>query len=290
MRAIVITAADEAYAALVTNLVDSLAPHLGPLQLDLGLLDLGLAPASRERLGRQATRVVVPPWPFKPHQRFGSIMKWRSRTARPFLRELFPGYDVYIWLDADTFVQSAQGLRWLLDAGSTASVAVVPAVDRSYYHHPRQVEWLLERYRMAFDAVTAKQLMQRPYINAGVFAFSTGSPVWEAWARRFQTALERWDGEYLSDQAVLNGTLVLDRIPLQRLPASCNWICHLALPRWYGPKRLFVEPSYPFATLFIVHNTLVDKAAPAKLLDEAARPCEMRISWPGLAPGAAPAR
>jgi hypothetical protein len=218
-------------------------------------------------------------------------MKWRSRTARPFLRDLFPGYELYLWLDADTFVQSPIGLKWLLEAGARSAIAVVPAVDRSYFHHPRQVEWLKQRYRMAFDEPTAERLMLVPYVNSGVLSAVAASPVWEAWARRFQAALERWEGDFLSDQAVLNAVLVMDQVPHARLPSICNWICHLALPRWFAAKRVFVEPDFPFTRLLIVHNTLTDKAAPCKLRDEAGKPVEMRIAWsPPLAgPEATPA-
>lgn len=179
-------------------------------------------------------------------------------------------------------MQSALGLKWLLDVASKGSAAVVPAVVRSYFHHPRHVEWLRQRYRMAFDAETTDRLMQVPYVNAGVLAFGAGSPVWDAWARRFQAALGRWDGEYLSDQAVLNGTLLLDRIPHARLPAICNWICHLALPRWLSRRRVFVAPNYPFSEILIVHNTLNEKAKPHSLLDESGQPRHMRIAYSGL--------
>ncbi len=263
-------------------MLDSLAACQGAPALDVGVLDLGLEEESRARFARRAT-LVVPPWHYRPHPTFDKVMKWRSRSARPFLRELFPGYDVYVWLDADTFVQSPTGLEWLVRAATHAGTAVVPAVDRSYVHHPKQVEWLRRRYEMAFGAQLAQQLMSAPYINAGVFAFAAGSPFWERWQARFQEALERWQGDFLSDQAVLNGALLLDRIAHARLPATCNWICHLALPRWLAAKRLFLEPSFPYAPLYIVHNTLDEKHKEWPLRDEAGNSVLMRIAYPGPA-------
>ena len=282
MKAIVVTAADEAYAAHAGGLLESLAPHRVALGLDVGILDLGLSLQSKERFATGGAQVLVPPWSFRPHAQFDGDLKWRARSSRPFLRDLFPGYDAYLWLDADTFVQERRGLEWLLRTGSGESTAVVPTVDRSYFHHPRQVEWIRQRYVMGFGAEVAERLMALPYINSGVFAFGARAPVWALFARRFQDALDRWDGKFLSDQAVLNATLVLDQVPHARLPALCNWICHLALPRWHSEKRLFLESSFPFAPLLIVHNTPVEKSAMHKLVDERGRPHEMRLAFSSL--------
>src|SRR5258706_9910633 len=104
MKAIVVTAADEAYAALAAGLLESLAPHRAALGLDVGVLDLGLSMQSKEQFSKSGAQVLVPPWPFRPHAQFGDDLKWRARASRPFLRDLFPGYESYLWLDADTFV------------------------------------------------------------------------------------------------------------------------------------------------------------------------------------------
>ncbi|HEX9397004.1 MAG TPA: hypothetical protein VF943_09745 [Burkholderiales bacterium] len=282
MKAIVVTAADEAYAALAEGLLDSLEPHRAALGLDVGILDLGLSIQSREKLSERGVHILVPPWPFRPHALFDGDLKWRARASRPFLRDLFPGYDAYLWFDADTFVQERRGLEWLLRTGNAESTAVVPAVDRSYTHHPRQVEWIRQRYVMGFGAEVADRLMALPYINSGVFAFGARAPVWARFAKRFQDALDRWDGKFLSDQAVLNATLVLDEVPHVRLPSLCNWICHLALPRWQSERRRFVEASFPFTPIFIVHNTPVDKNAVYKLMDERGRPHETRLAFSSL--------
>ncbi len=282
MRAIAITAADERYASLAGELLQSLAPHRGPLGLDVSVLDLGFDESTAARIGREATTVVRPAWPFRPHAKFGVDRKWCSRASRPFLRDLFPGYDAYLWLDADTFVQERRGLEWLLRTGAGVSTAVVPAVDRSYIHPPAQVAWVRKRYEMGFGAEVADRMMALDYVNAGVFAFGATSPVWAPFARRFQEALERWSGDFLSDQAVLNATLVLDQVPHARLPSLCNWICHLALPRWHSEARRFLEASFPFAPLLIVHNTPTDKQAVHALADERGRKHETRLAFSAL--------
>src|SRR5262249_20961750 len=87
------------------------------------------------------------------------------------------------------------------------------------------------------------------------------SPLWRLWRERFQMAIDRWDGDRLCDQAVLNHVAYLENLPHHRLPSLCNWISHLALPMIDVAKGALVEPSYPRETIYIVANSFNDKAA-----------------------------
>jgi hypothetical protein len=86
------------------------------------------------------------------------------------------------------------------------------------------------------------------------------SPVWQRFIDRFQEALDRWDGDFLSDQAVLNAVVHLDNPKYERLPSKVNWICHLARPRWDHARLMLVEPAMPFEPISIIHNTFNDKS------------------------------
>lgn len=265
MKAVVVTAADENYAPLLRDLLDSLEPHRHGQGFAIAVLDLGLLPSTVSEIARRVESVIEPQWPFKPHEKFASQRRYLSRAARPVLPDLVPGYETYIWLDADAWVQHPLGLRWLIDAAATADIAAVPVIHRAYRFRPADMSWLFERYRMAFAEDVAREMIQRPYFNAGVFAVAAGSPLWRAYAAQFQTALDRWQGSFLSDQAVINAAIVLDGLSLQRLPARANWICHLAPPVWNGQARLLLEPSLPFDPLLIVHNTFNDKQFPCPM-------------------------
>jgi len=257
---IIVTAADEKYASLVLDLVQSLLPHRGTLNFDIGCLDLGLSPETASALAKAGVTLGKPEWQFRPHEKFSADRKNLSRAARPFLRDLFSGYSVYVWVDADAWVQHPVGLHWLIQASKWADIAAVPTVHRSYTLSPIDVNWLFKRYAMAFGDETARKLMALPYLNAGVYALPSKSPVWQQYIQRFQEALDRWDGDFLSDQAVLNAVVQLDNPRYERLPASVNWICHLGRPRWDQTKGMLVEPAMPFEPISIVHNTFNDKS------------------------------
>lgn len=259
MKRVVVAAADEKYARLLSDLLDSLEPHRGSEGFSIAVLDLGLQPPTAAQVAARVEHLVKPQWPFKPHAEFASNRVYLSRAARPVLPDLIPGYEVYAWLDADLWVQHPLGLRWLFEAAATADIAGAPVVHRAYRFRPADMKWLLERYRMAFADDIALDLIQRPYLNTGAFAVTAGSPLWRSYAKHFQTSLDRWQGSFLSDQAVINGAIALDGLTLQRLPARTNWICHLASPLWHSENRQLLEPALPFDPILLVHNTFNDK-------------------------------
>ncbi len=278
MSAVIVTAADEGYAELLRDLLNSLAVHKAALDFRIAVLDLGLTPSTRGEIEARVDRVISPSWMFKPHAKFGADAKYLSRAARPFLADLLPGHSTYIWLDADTWIQQRQGLEWLIDAARGVDIAAVPTLHRAYSLRAQDISWLRERYAMAFGIGLANELVQQPYFNAGVLAIRAGSGLWKVYAERFQSALDRWQGDFLSDQAILNAAIVLDRLAVNRLPAKTNWLCHLALPLWNAKTKLLTEPALPFEPLLIVHNTFDEKQREHILLDLSGQPRQARLT------------
>lgn len=258
MSVMVVSAADDAYSWMLLDLVRSLRAAEVP-DFKIGCLDLGLGDATRETLSDLVDHIVKPGWPFKPHAVFDARPSYLARAVRPFLPTYFPGFETYIWLDADCWVQQGEALKQLALAASRGAIAVVPAVDRSYFQTPTARKWLFQRYRMAFDDDEAKHLMSFNYINSGVFALKGGAKHWRAWQQRFQNSLDHWRGDFLSDQAVLNALIHIDKQRAILLPAEYNWVCTLALPMWAPKLKRLVNPNFPWTQLGIVHNSFVDK-------------------------------
>lgn len=255
MSTIVVTAANEPYVPLLRDLIASLAEHRSSCKLAIAVLDLGLEPASRDEIAREVEHVVTPTWMFKAHAKFSADRKFLARAARPFLPDLLPAYATYIWLDADVWVQQRLGLEWLIDAAKGVDLAAVPTVHRAYSFRQQDIAWVHGRYVMAFGSAIANELVVQAYYNSGVMAVRAGSTLWRAFTDRFQAALDRWEGDFLSDQAVLNAVIAFDSITVNRLPARANWLCHLAPPLWNEKAKVLTEPALPFEPLLIVHNT-----------------------------------
>ena len=57
---------------------------------------------------------------------------YKLLTERPFLKDHFPGYEKYIWLDADTEVLDVQGINNLITATEKNDLAISPEINESY--------------------------------------------------------------------------------------------------------------------------------------------------------------
>lgn len=278
MKFIVLTAADERFAPLARDLLNSLEPHRKQLGFATAFLDLGVGAATRTEFAARVDRLVAPTWPFRPHPVFGTKPAHLARAIRPFLPDLVPGFEVYVWIDADAWVQQPLALKWLIEAASISDLAGVPTVHRAYAFSERDLGWVKERYRRALGDGVAHELMEKPYFNSGVMAVRAGSALWRRYVERFQVALDTWEGEFLSDQAIVNAVIYLDGMNVQRLPARTNWLCHLARPLLHEESGRLLEPVFPFDPLLVVHNTFDDKSFEVALQTEKGQPRRTRLT------------
>ncbi|MEZ5925033.1 MAG: hypothetical protein R3D57_11695 [Hyphomicrobiaceae bacterium] len=260
-RTILITAADSTYFPLLHDLLRSVRDTPEGNILPLGVLDCGLTAAEAETCREMRTVVVEAGWDVPLANRAPVTPAFRAMTARPFLRNYFPGYSLYIWLDADTWVQDALALRQLADAADHGDIALVPEMHRSYRNFREGREEFEQvngqAYADAFGSDTAARLIRYPLCNAGVFCMRADSPAWDIWAETLAEAAQR--SINMIDQVALN-VAIYDRCVREvRLPPTVNWIAHLAGPAWHIEKSALVEPDPPFETIGIVHLTLGTK-------------------------------
>lgn len=258
MGDLIVTAADEGFAGLLFGLLGSLTQ--AGWGGDIAVLDLGLAAASRERMSAQVHHCLTPGWdlPVAPELRQREP-QLRGLTARPFLRDLLPGYQRYLWIDADAWVQQAWALDWYLQGARGGRIAITPQVDRCYVHRQDVFEWRLQRLAAGFGPEAARQALWQTYFNAGVFCLEADAPHWARWAVHFRQGLDASEGSLCCDQSALNHALWTERLDVHPLPARCNWLCHLAWP-WADPgSGLLQEPLAPHEPLGIVHLSSATK-------------------------------
>lgn len=256
MKAILVTACDAGFFDLFRGLILSIREKPQGCDMPLGCIDIGLGPSQRDWAGRQGVTVEDGRWDVSAPIDTGKLPQTlQALTCRPYLPAYFPGFDVYLWIDADTWVQEWRCIAWYLQAAAGGALAITPEVDRSYNSLFEDALGHLTKRReiwtKAFGAEVAEKYHRSPPLNAGVFALSAANPIWE----RFRTYL---------DVALGNGvTTFADQVALCRtawefgtnapLPAICNWMCLFAEPR-FDPKRgVFTEPAPPYATLGILH-------------------------------------
>jgi hypothetical protein len=287
-KTIVITGGDAGYFELMRDCIGSLRATPEGRSLALGILDCGLTQAQRDWCRSRDATLVVPGWDFDFPGRDRLKDGYKALTARPFLPRYFPGFDLYLWIDGDCWVQRGDAVALFLTAARTGKLAVAPEIHRSmrHYHHAWKEFAAVNGAADAacFDNETAERLIRYPLINAGVFALAADAPHWQGWAALLDEALQR--STDMTDQIALN-VLVYDKgFPYEPLPSRCNWPVHHATPAWDAERGLFVEPAMPHEPLGILHLTIYTKKLAALDVrelggDHAGEVRGRSLRWPG---------
>jgi hypothetical protein len=255
MKTIIVTGSDENFSSLFLDLISSLHQWDARLSDAIGVLDCGLSDATLQQVRERVTHIVTPDWDFAidPSLR-DTAPHLRALLARPFLPKYFPGYDLYLWLDADTWLQESYAVKWFFQAAINGAIGIVPHLHQSYRKQPSAAEWGHQRIYAYFgDRGIALSLIHHAY-NAGAFALRATSAHWDAWARYFALGLKA-SPRLVSDQAALNYAIWNDDLPVHPLPALCNWLCHLAIPSINFETKKFCEPHIPNREIGLIHLT-----------------------------------
>ena len=289
-KTIAITGGDANYFDLLRDCVGSLRATEEGRAMALGILDCGLTEQQRAWFAGHGAIFVVPDWDFDFPARAGLKDGYKALTARPFLPRYFPGFDLYLWIDADCWVQQGDAIALFLRAARTGALAVAPEIHRSMRHYRHAwTEFSTingAAYEKAFGKETAERLIRYPLINAGVFALPADAPHWQGWADLLGASLQR--SADMTDQIALN-VLVYDHgFACEPLPSRCNWPVHHATPAWDAERGLFVEPAMPYDPLGILHLTIYTKRLATLDVRELGGPHagEVRprsLRWPGRA-------
>jgi hypothetical protein len=191
----------------------------------------------------------------------------KALVSRPFLPEYFPGYEVYIWIDADAWVQDWSAIELLALGAKRKGFAIVPELFAKHSARSLRHAWIALQYSRYFHYTDFAGLEIEPLLNAGVFSGTGRSPHWSAWSRRLSQAIYNCL-DILTDQFALNVAIYkdlgLDRVEL--LPLSCNWLANYQELLWDPRRRLWVDPSSPHTPLGIVHISGQAKEKPTHIV------------------------
>jgi hypothetical protein len=252
---VVVSGADSGYFALLQDAVRSVRA-LRP-EVAIGIFDLGLTPDERAWLEGRATHVVRPEWDFDFPGRAHASQALKVELARPFLPRYFPGYSMYLWLDADAWLQDWRVVELYCAAAGRDKLAITPEIDRAYKRHYKRpklfgMNLIWKNYREAFGWRVADRLGRNPTVNCGVLALHVEAPHWEAWRRVLARVLQRTSFTP-AGQTALNYVVFAEHLPVNFLPAYCNWMPGDAAPAFDALRGLFVEPYAPHEVIGVMH-------------------------------------
>ena len=260
---VIISLADSNYFLLLNELIDSIKRFKESKEIAICILDAGLEDKQKEILKKKVDSIESADWDIKVPEAKVKGKEWlKSQVSRAFLPKYFPGYEKYIWIDADAWVNSWYPIKLLLKGCENNKLSIVSSADRAYGRVLR-AEWVFrsfariksQNYKHAkssgFSETIARQVALKPHLNIGVFALQANSTHWEIWQKNLKKALSSgkvWG----SEQIAMNVTIYSDGLDVEILPAYCNWTLIEAL-KFDKVRNTLVEPYLPNHEIGIVH-------------------------------------
>lgn len=281
-KEIIITGGDANFFPFMFAAIESLRAHQETAARDLGVIDQGLTPEQRDRLAALGCTIVRPEWTLPVPQEARSLRNI-GLVARTALREYFPGYRVYLWFDADAWMQTPEFVNAYIE-GALAKGAAVATEDGPGYRKPlSDIRWWVGNMVASFGVVDGLRSSIATSINIGVVALTDTAPHWDAWKRLYTRALER-TGKVNMDQHAFLAAIVVERLPTTFLPSRFNWLPHLSCPIWNPELRLLCEPVAPYRPLSVIHLAGPRKDRPYELARLNGGSFATSLTYPAMQP------
>mgnify|MGYP000388962891 CR=1 FL=1 len=217
---------------------------------------MALEPAPDQRTLREDRNVTLatPDWPFEDLH--GTGPDWyKAMVCRPFLPDIFPGWEYCFWLDADSWIQDASVLDLFGQGARQDGFTAVPAVDRAYKPQFQGGRWFLNWQKSCiesgFGAETAESLYRFPIISAAALCGAPTAPHWKIWQDYTELAVNRQIYRE-AEQTALCVMIHLGSMRTHFLPSWCHWVCNMAFPMIDLERGLYVEPFAPYTPIGIV--------------------------------------
>jgi hypothetical protein len=291
-RVTIVTAADDGYAPLAEELIASVRAHRALDGIDLSLIGTGMSPEVAERLRPGVENFADGIWSIDAAGRRAGDRSWlMGRVAKLYTRDYFPGYDVYIWIDADAWVCDPVAVEWLLTGVDRAGLAVgyddTPTAPLSVEIRGRLGGLALARTycmkharRARLGADTVRRLETVRPFNNGVFALAGDAPHWPV-IQAHMTRLVRKGRIVGSNQMAIIMAVHLDGLPVEPLPHAANY---MDVPRVCARTGAFVEghlPHYPVGIMHLAARDAMrhDPTLEMDLLDTEGRPLRRSLRY-----------
>lgn len=266
-----VSGADANYFPLLLEWLHSIRRFPASAAVDICILDTGLTPEQVKRLhGLGIKEIARPDWPAKvPPRKVRGKDYLKSCVCRPFIPKIFPGYDVYMWMDSDTWVQNWEAVDMFIAGALKNPDKIVITSTGADRHAQRSVriKWLWRwpyrvasfyfgNGRRAFGFNAAKKLASQYVLSAGCFALSGQARHWRRWQELVRHAMVKGD-IFPAEQLSLGVLVHIEGFRAELLPAYTHWICETR-PMWNTAQQQFVEPFMPHERLGILHLSGVD--------------------------------
>ncbi len=260
---VIVSLADSNYFELLNELIDSIKRFDESKNVAICILDAGLTEDQKLKLSQKVDDIKSAEWDIKVSAFKVKGKEWlKSQVSRAFLPKYFPGYEKYLWIDADAWVNKWEALDLYFKGSNANKLAISTSADRSYGRVLR-ADWLIgsiakvksQNYKHAkssgFSETVARKIALMPHLNIGVFCLNADAPHWVVWQKNLKLALS--SGKIFgSEQVAMNIAIYVDDLEIEILPAYCNWTLIYRL-KFDTVNNTLVEPYLPNHEIGIIH-------------------------------------
>ena len=269
MKTAIISGCDNNYFDQFLNLYNSLIDTNSLDYADLCFVNISVDKDNLKKISDKTKRIVEPGWNFSfsfPTKEWKKIL-----TIRPFLKNYFPGYDNYIWLDADTWVQDNKFINDFASVAETGKMSIIPELDINYearrekysfkkifYNIYQPNGWSYKNFKRYFDKKSFTKLFQKPILNAGVFSIPKESIIWDKWAGEYRQIVESSSNDYClnMDQASLNKIIYNNLDLVNFFHTEYNYLVKNCMPLINNDDQ-FCLKDFPNKKIEILHLTSI---------------------------------
>lgn len=266
-RNIIVTGCDDNYFQLVKALILSIRDQASLNHIEIGFMDAGILNKNKTWLIENNIKFIELDFEDVEHKkRFRGRRSLLVNYYKPRLNLLFPEYDNIIFVDADTWVQTDQAFKYLLQASNQLKLGIVSQSTRltnsvmgirSHFfsrffnrYEPRGILYK-NGLRAKIPYRYLKTLLSRPVLNCGVYALNTRAPHWTYW-QNWQKIVLKKGRVFTSDQLSLALAVDQHDLACELMPDTCNYI-FLSNIRFDENTSLFTDRYIPYDPISIIH-------------------------------------
>ena len=259
----IVSLADSNYFKLLCELIDSIKSFEESKNVAICVLDAGLSDNQKNILLKKVDTIKKANWDIEVPSYKVIGKEWlKSQVSRAFLPKYFPGYNKYLWIDADAWVNSWETIELYFKGSDNNKLSISTSADRAY-GRVLKVDWLIggfakiksQNYKHAkssgFSEKIAREVALKPHLNIGVFCLEATASHWDVWKKNLKIALK--SGKIFgSEQIAMNVTIYIDKLDVEILPAYCNYTLIDGM-KFDTKRNTFVEAYLPNHKIGIVH-------------------------------------
>lgn len=258
---LIVSSSDENYSHLLKELYAS-TKNLN--EYDFAVLDCGLSHSNKDYFIQQNVQVSECKWDINvPFYKIRGREFLKAQFSRFYLDTYFPGYENYIWIDSDAWVNDWHAIDLLIKGCKMKELAITQTIAPGY-RDVGKVNWIFgniasvktqnfkHAIRSGFEKDIARKIAFAPHLNIGVFSMRKSSNGWNIWQKNLRKALSK-GRIFGSEGLAINVSVYVDDLETEFLPPSCNWIISHLLPKYDEENQQFVEPNLPNNKIGIVH-------------------------------------